>query len=219
MTMTTEELKAKLDAHKLWLETRASNEVKGARLDLRGADLTAANLTAANLTDADLRGAYLTAANLTCANLHGANLAGAVLTDADLTRADLTDADLTDANLHGANLHGANLAGAVLTDADLTRADLTYAILTRAYLTNADLDHSAWPLWCGSLRAKIDKRLAAQLMYHAMRAMSSCKDDASVAAVLASPECVALANQFHRVNECGPLEVLGNGGEAGEVGK
>ena len=129
MIMTQEELKAKLDAHKLWLETRRSDEVKGERLDLTRADLTDANLTYADLTD-------------------------------------------------------------------------------------ADLDYSAWPLWCKSLNVKIDKRLAAQLMYHTMRAMQSCKDDASVAAVLASPECVALANQFHRVNECGRLEVLGSESEA-----
>ena len=120
MKMTPEELKAKLDAHKLWLETRWSGEVKGKRLDLYGADLTGADLTRANL------------------------------------------------------------------------------------------DYSAWPLRCGSLNVKIDKRLAAQLMYHAMRAMQSCSDNADVAAVLSRPECVALANQFHRVDECGPIEVLAN---------
>ena len=44
MKMTPEELKARLDAHKLWLETRGSGEVKGERLDLTYADLTDANL-------------------------------------------------------------------------------------------------------------------------------------------------------------------------------
>ena len=155
MKMTPEELKAKLDAHKLWLETRWSGEVKGKRLDLY--------------------------------------------------RANLYGADLTGANLYGANLYGANLTGADLTGADLTRADLI-----RADLTGANLDYSAWPLRCGSLNVKIDKRLAAQLMYHAMRAMQSCSDNADVAAVLSRPECVALANQFHRVDECGPIEVLAN---------
>lgn len=65
------------------------------------------------------------------------------------------------------------------------------------------MDYSCWPLWCGSLTPKIDKRIAAQLLYHALRAMQSCADDPDVAAVLASPACVALANQFHRANECG----------------
>ena len=174
MKMTPEELKAKLDAHKLWLETRWSDEVKGERLNLTDADLTGANLTDANLT-------------------------GANLTDANLARADLTDA---------------NLARADLTDADLTAADLTLTNLTGANLTRARLDYSAWPLRCGSLNVKIDKRLAAQLMYHSMRAMQSCGDDADIAAVLANPECVALANQFHRVNKCGRLEVLSSEREA-----
>ena len=158
MTMTQEELKAKLDAHKLWLETWDSGEVKGERLDLIRADLRGANLIRADLRGANLRGA-------------------------DLDGADLTGADLTGANLTGADLTGANL------------------------------DYSAWPLMCRSLDVKIDKHLAAQLMYHAMRAMQSCSDDADVAAVLARPECVALANQFHRINECGRLGVLGNESE------
>ena len=92
-----------------------------------------------------------------------------------------------------------------LTGADLTRADLTGADLTHADLTRANLDYSAWPLWCRSLGAKIDRRLAAQLLYHALRAMQSCAGDADVAAVLASEANIHLANQFHRVNECGPL--------------
>ena len=190
MKMTQEELKAKLDAHKLWLETRDSDDVKGEQLNLTGADLCGANLTRADLAGADLRGADLTRADLRGANLTGADLRGADLRGADLTRAALTGADLTRADLTGADLRGA----------DLTRADLR----------GANLDYSAWPLRCGSLNVKIDKRLAAQLMYHAMRAMHSCSDDADVAAVLASPECVALANQFHRVDECGPLKVLAN---------
>ena len=47
--------------------------------------------------------------------------------------ADLQDADLRGANLQGANLRGANLRG-------------------------ANLDYSCWPLWCGSLDVKVDRR-------------------------------------------------------------
>ena len=54
MKITPEELKAKLDAHKLWLETRGTGEVKGERLNLTGADLSDADLTDADLTRADL---------------------------------------------------------------------------------------------------------------------------------------------------------------------
>ena len=74
MTMTKEELAAKLEAHAKWLKTRFTDHVEGERANLTGADLTCANLTGANLT----------CANLTCA---------------DLTRANLTDTDLTRANL------------------------------------------------------------------------------------------------------------------------
>ena len=69
MTMTKEELAAKIEAHVKWLKTRYTSNVEGSR-----ADLTRADLTDANLTDADLTGANLT--------------------DADLSDADLTDADL-----------------------------------------------------------------------------------------------------------------------------
>ena len=89
MTMTKEELAAKLEAHAKWLKTRFTTNIEGER-----AILTRADLTRANLTDADLTRADLTDADLTDANLTGANLTGANLTGADLTRADLTGADL-----------------------------------------------------------------------------------------------------------------------------
>ena len=69
MTMTKEELAAKLEAHAKWLKTHFTDHVEGERADL-------------------------TDANLTGANLIGANLMGANPTRANLTRADLTDADI-----------------------------------------------------------------------------------------------------------------------------
>ena len=71
-------------------------------------------------------------------------------------------ADLSGANLRGANLRGANLRGAHLHGADLHRADLR-----EADLRGADIDFACWPLWCGSLNAIVDERLARQLFYHA----------------------------------------------------
>ena len=94
-------------------------------------------------------------------------------------RANLRSADLRSANLEGANLKGANLEG-------------------------ANLDYSCWPLWCGSLRnVRIDKRIFAQLAYHICRVIVD--DDECKAAQRA---LYPIANQFHRVNECGrlPLE-------------
>lgn len=93
-------------------------------------------------------------------------------------------ADLRGANLRGANLRGADLRG-------------------------ADLDHSCWPLWCGSLDVKVDRRIAAQLAYHFCRL--DCDDPDYIEARNA---IVDFANEFHRVEECGWLELK----EANPVG-
>jgi uncharacterized protein YjbI with pentapeptide repeats len=136
--------------------------------------------------------------------LHGANLQGAILHDADLHDADLSDADLSDAdlrgtNLRGADLHGANLREANLREANLRGADLSHADLRGADLHGADIDFSAWPLWCGSLGAKTDKRVAAQLLYHALDAMSNCTDACVRDMALRHEDLLELANSFHRV--------------------
>jgi len=68
------------------------------------------------------------------------------------------------ADLQGADLQGANLRGA-----DLRVADLREANLREANLQGANLDFSAWPLSCGSLQAKADERLVAQLLFHVAR--------------------------------------------------
>ena len=153
-----------------------NNEPGGDRADLRGADLWGANLREADLREADLR-----EADLREADLEGANLLGATLWGADLRRADLEGADLWGANLRGATLWGANLR--------------------EADLREADLDYSCWPLWCGSLDVRACKRIAAQLAYHFCRL--DCDDQEVIAAQNA---LIPLANQFHRVGECGKLE-------------
>ena len=175
--ITQEELKEILRKHKLWLEGDSS----GVKANLRGA-----NLSDADLSEADLRGA-----DLSDADLHGADLRGA----------DLRGADLSDADLRGADLRGADLRGADLRDADLSGADLSDADLSGADLSDADLDYSCWPLWCGSLGAKVDQRIAAQIAYH------FCRLDCDDPDYLAAREAIkGFANQFHRVDECGVIE-------------
>ena len=159
--------------------------------NLRGADLSRADLSDANLSDANLRGADLSRADLSDANLRGANLRGA-----NLSRADLSDANLRGANLSRADLSDANLSRANLSDANLSRADLS-----DANLRGADLDYSCYPLWCGSLHLKADKRLACQLAYHLC---SMQCDDADYIKMRNS--ILGFANQFHRVDECGELK-------------
>ena len=169
--------------------------------DLRGADLSNANLRGANLSNADLRGADLSNANLRGADLSDASLRGANLRGADLSNANLRGAGLSEADLSNANLRGAGLRGADLRGADLRGADLRGANLRGADLRGADLDYSCYPLWCGSLHFKADKRLACQLAYHLC---SMQCDDADYIKMRNS--ILGFANQFHRVDECGELK-------------
>lgn len=92
-------------------------------------------------------------------------------------RADLQGDDLWGADLQGADLRGIDLQG-------------------------VDLDYSCWPLWCGSLDDKVDRRIAAQLAYHFCRL--DCDDPDYIEARNA---IVNFANEFHRVEECGWLEL------------
>ena len=134
--------------------------------------------------------------DLSNADLSNANLRGADLSNADLSNANLRDADLSNANLSNANLRGADLSNANLRDADLSNANLR-----DADLRGADLDYSCYPLWCGSLHFKADKRLACQLAYHLC---SMQCDDADY--IKMRNYILGFANQFHRVDECGELK-------------
>ena len=125
----------------------------------------------ADLQGADLQGAYLQCANLQCANLHGANLQGA--------------------NLQGADLRGANLQ----------YADLQYADLQCADLQGADLDYSCLPLWCGSKKMIVDRRIATQIAAHFCAL--ECDDADYVAARAAILE---FAKSSHRAGDLGLLE-------------
>ena len=121
--------------------------------------------------------------------------------DYDLRGADLSNANLRGANLSNADLRGADLSNANLRGADLSDASLSNANLRGADLRGADLDYSCYPLWCGSLHFKADKRLACQLAYHLC---SMQCDDADYIKMRNS--ILGFANQFHRVDECGELK-------------
>ena len=95
-----------------------------------------------------------------------------------------------DADGKQADLRGVDLSCADLRDADLRCADLR----------GANLDYACWPLWCGSLDAIIDKRIFAQLAYHLCRTVC---DDPEVREAQRSLRHIA--NQFHRVDECGMI--------------
>ena len=99
--------------------------------------------------------------DLRCADLRGADLMGADLRGANLNSANLSSANLSSANLNSANLSSANLSSANLSDANLRCADLM-----GADLRGADLDFASLPLWCGSLKMRIDERIEKQVLYH-----------------------------------------------------
>lgn len=113
----------------------------------------------------------------------------------------ILDYDLSDADLRGADLRGADLRVANLRVANLRGADLRGANLRGADLSDANLDYSCYPLWCGSLHLKADKRLACQLAYHLC---SMQCDDADYIKMRNS--ILGFANQFHRADECGELK-------------
>ena len=81
-------------------------------------------------------------------------------------------------------------------EANLCEADLCGADLGWANLRGANLDFSCWPLWCGSLDVKLDKKQKRQLLYHVL----------AVAPEYRTPELLKEANKFHKIPEVPKLE-------------
>lgn len=175
----------------------------GAKLqqtDFREADLQRADFSGAKLFESDFRGA-----DLNNADLHGSNISEADFRGANLNKAELSNAECLETNFKDANLQEANFKGADLRWADLSGADLRKVNFKNADLREVNIDYSCWPLWCGSLDVKIDKRIFCQLLYHTLRAGQSV-DDPEVKRIFRIPEVIKLANQFHRADECGKIK-------------
>ena len=100
----------------------------------------------------------------------------------------------------------ANLVDANLKRANLKRANLVDANLKRANLNGANLDYSCLPLWCGSLSAHFDDSQLRQIAYHLVKAgLQSTNASAETKAELV--KLIDFANGFHRVDECGKIEL------------
>jgi uncharacterized protein YjbI with pentapeptide repeats len=136
--------------------------------------------------------------------LYGADLSGANLSVANLSVANLSGANLSVADLHGTDLSVAKLSGANLRGANLSRANLS-----RANLSGADLDYSSGlPMSCSGLRVNIDDRIAVQLLYHCLNNVMHSKNvSLELRKALLTAENCRIANKFHRVKECGKIEV------------
>lgn len=121
-------------------------------------------------------------------------------------RADMRGANMEDANMRGANMRDANMEGANMRCANMRCADMRGANMRGADMQGANIDYSAWPLWCGSLKAHVDDRIAVQLLYHTLSVVQhSPYVSEDVKRTLLTPEVVEVANRFHRVDECGEL--------------
>lgn len=151
----------------------------------------------ADLSDSDLRRS----------DLSHSDLRGADLSDSNLYYSDLSFSDLSFSNLSGSDLSFSNLS-----NSNLSNSNLRFSILNCSDLRKADIDYSTWPLWCGSLKAYVDDRIAIQLLYHTLSVVqhSPYVSDELKRALL-TPGNIDAANRFHRVEECGELEVYDNG--------
>ena len=95
-----------------------------------------------------------------------------------------------------ANLSGANLSGANLSGADLSGANLS----------GADIDYSCLPLCCVSLKVHMDDKQVKQLLYHTLSIVKYSNNvSEELKSALLTETNLEIANQFHRVDECGEL--------------
>ena len=157
-------------------------------------------LKGADLRDSVFRGSSFRSRDLSGTNFWGASFDGVDFTDANLDSVDFQRASLCNVNFRNANLRCA----------DFSSSCLQRVIFKGANLDRARFDCAAWPLWCGSLGVKnIDKRLACQLLYHALDAMTHCDDQDVIDALRQSPKMVMLSNRFHIVKcgGCDPIRV------------
>ena len=138
-------------------------------------------------------------------NFEGFNLTRAYLVEASLKEANFRFADISYANLRGANCKKADFSGAKCEGADFSEADFLGANCEGTDFSGANFDFSCWPLWCGSLGVRIGKRLFCQLLYHTIQAGQSVNDP-EIKKICEMESVLNIANQFHRVEECGKIE-------------
>ena len=116
-------------------------------------------------------------------------------------------ANMQDANMQCADMQYANMQCANMQRTDMRHADMRSAKMQRTDMRGANIDYSAWPLCCGSLKAYVDDRIAIQLLYHTLSVVQySPYVSEDVKRTLLTRDVVDVANRFHRVDECWKLK-------------
>lgn len=136
-----------------------------------------------------------------------ATMQGADLRNVNMNRADMRGVNMQRANMLHADMQYANMQCAKMQHADMRHADMRSAEMQRTDMRGANIDYSAWPLCCGSLKAYVDDRIAIQLLYHTLSVVQySPYVSEDVKRTLLTRDVVDVANRFHRVDECGKLK-------------
>ena len=137
-----------------------------------------------------------------------ANLRGSDLSYSDLSYSDLSYSDLSYSDLSYSDLSYSDLSYSDLSYSDLRGSDLRGSDLRGSDLSYSDLDFSYLSFSCKSLSAKFDQKHVIQILYHA--AMPTQNDvlelDDDIKDLLNSDLFKAVANKFHRVEECGEFK-------------
>ena len=126
--ISEEEIKEKLNKHKLWLE---SDEKEG-----ECADFIKLNLEGYDFSNMDLSRANFYGANLRKTKFKNSKLVSAILINADIGfHSDFEGADMTDVQAMGINSVGANFKNTVLNGADFYRSVLWDSDFKNAKMT------------------------------------------------------------------------------------
>jgi uncharacterized protein YjbI with pentapeptide repeats len=153
-----------------------------------------------------LSGCYFISSNLHHVEFIECDMTFAKFNNARLNFVTLFKAQLRGVNFHGSNILESDLCKSSLIDTDLTHSMIHNTSLYNTDLTGADLDFSNFQLSCNSLRIKkVDARLVKQLLYHTLTLAKAC-DAPEVKQLLKLKSVKALANQFHRIDECGEIK-------------
>ena len=103
------------------------------------------------------------------------------------------------------HLWGGNMTDTLYLREELERSGISITFIAKKIdvYKKQHLDYSCWPLWCGGLNVKTDRRIMGQLAYY------FCSQDCDDPDYIAARNAILdFANQFYRVDEgaCGRLE-------------